>query len=159
MFEIGDFNTVEEFWNFKNNLPLPSEIFYTQEGIRMKFADRDVEGYSLFKKGIRPEWEDKLNKNGAEIFCRKMFDPRDLDEIYELLCLGLIGETIDPEDEVCGIRIVDKSRGARPMYRVEVWFKRQDEKTKEAIQANVRDCLRRNILTDYRKHSQMLSRR
>lgn len=125
----------------------------------MRFADREVEGYSLFKSGIRPEWEDGANRHGGEIFCRKAFEPRDLDEIYETLLLGLIGETIDPENELCGCRIVDKSRAGRPVYRVEVWFKTQDHKLKEEIESNVKDCLRRNILTEFRAHGSAISKR
>ena len=144
----------------------------------MKFADREVEGYSLFKTGIRPEWEDEANKYGGEIFCRKTFKPRDFDEIYETLLLGLIEETIYPEDEVCGCRIVDKNKGGRPAYRVEVWFRSQgnvsfginsiafeskyvfgclDGKQREVIQNNVRSCLRRHILTEFRAHGDAMS--
>lgn len=152
MYEIGNFSTVEDFWRFKNNLPNPSEIFQTDKSPRMKFTDREIEGYSLFKQGIKPEWEDVKNKSGGEICCRKSFESSDLDEIYEALLLGLIGETIDPDDQICGCRFVDKSRGSRVMYRVEVWFKSTDEKLKETVQNNVAKCLNKDILTDYRAH-------
>ena len=39
----------------------------------------------------------------------------------------MIGETIDPADEICGARVVDKSTGSRQMYRLELWFKRKDQ--------------------------------
>lgn len=156
MFEIGNFQTVEDFWRFKNNLPLPSEIFHTPDSERMKFADREIEGYSLFKTGIRPEWEDEANKKGGEFFCRKTFSSKDLDDIYENLLLGLIGETIDPENYICGCRVVDKSARTRVLYRVEVWFKEVDEEKKKILQQNIRSCLGQDILHEYRPHGEAM---
>jgi len=37
-----------------------------------------VESFSLFKKNIKPEWEDQHNRTGAEWFCRKQFLPQQL---------------------------------------------------------------------------------
>ena len=31
---------------------------------------RNVEAFSIFKKGIRPEWEDIVNRTGGELACR-----------------------------------------------------------------------------------------
>lgn len=42
--------------------------------------------------------------------------------------LGMIGETIDGADEICGARVVDKSVGNRCTYRLELWFRKNDEK-------------------------------
>lgn len=116
-----------------------------------------MEGYSLFKKGIRPEWEDEANKYGGEFFCRKTIEAKDLDEVYETLCLGLIGETVDPGNEICGLRIVDKSRQGRAIYRLEVWFRNADEKIQALIQENLVDCLRRDILQDFRSHGSQVT--
>ena len=51
----------------------------------------------MFKKGIRPEWEDPMNRTGAEFTCRKTMQPEVLDGYWENLVLGLIGETIDAD--------------------------------------------------------------
>ena len=67
------------------------------------------------------------NRAGAEWFCRKTFPAQQLDDYWQNLLLGMIGETIDPLDEVCGARVVDKSTGTRQMYRLELWFKKKDE--------------------------------
>eukprot|EP00962_Isochrysis_galbana_P039190 scaffold14022_cov108-Isochrysis_galbana.AAC.15 len=40
----------------------------------------------------------------------------------------MIGETIDGADEICGARVVDKSVGNRCTYRLELWFRKNDEK-------------------------------
>jgi Eukaryotic initiation factor 4E len=89
---------------------------------------RSIEAFSIFKKGIRPEWEDAANRSGSELTCRKTFQPDKLDLYWENLVLALIGETIDDGDEICGCRVVDKSsvKGKGPnrtMYKIELWLR------------------------------------
>jgi hypothetical protein len=55
------------------------------------------------------------------------------DDYWQSLVLGMIGETIDPADEICGARVVDKSTGSRQMYRLELWFKRKDQATADEL--------------------------
>ena len=45
----------------------------------------------------------------------------------------MIGETIDPGDEICGARVVDKSTVQRQMYRLELWFKRKDQSVADEL--------------------------
>lgn len=151
MHRLGDVSTVEDFWRFKNNIPVPSKVFFTSQGGHKRFADREVEGYSLFKKGIRPEWEDKANMHGGEFCCRRGFKPSELDTLFERLLLGLIGETIDPADEICGMRVVDKSK-ASPLYRLEVWFRDQDLEKREVLRENIKNCIGSDCMKDYREH-------
>lgn len=39
-----------------------------------------------------------------------------LDEIWDKLVLGAIGETIDPGDEITGVRVIHKVRRAMASY-------------------------------------------
>jgi|TARA_B100000519_G_C14033983_1_gene339442 hypothetical protein len=126
MAKLCEFATVEDYWRLFNNVPKPSEIFYDGK-TKKKFKDRTVESFSLFKKGIKPEWEDKMNRDGAEWFCRKAFPLPQLDDFWANLTMGMVGETIDPRDEICGARVVDKSSGSRPIYRLELWFRRKEQ--------------------------------
>lgn len=43
--------------------------------------------------------------------------------------LGLVGETIDVGDEICGARVVDKSKGGHAVYRFELWLRSNDHST------------------------------
>lgn len=45
------------------------------------------------------------------------------------MVLGLVGETIDVGDEICGARIVDKSKGHHVVYRFELWLRTNDHST------------------------------
>merc|ERR1712194_627098 len=111
MAKLCEFATIEDFWRLWNNIPKPSAIFYDGR-TKKKFKDRTVESFSLFKKGVKPEWEDAANRTGAEWFCRKTFPMPQLDSFWQDLVLGMVGETIDPADEICGARVVT-NRAAR----------------------------------------------
>ncbi|EGB04649.1 hypothetical protein AURANDRAFT_16004, partial [Aureococcus anophagefferens] len=88
--KLFSFSTVEEFWNNYVHIPPPSDSF------------------SIFKEGIAPEWEDSANINGGEWNLRKSGRGNEgdmIDEWWQNLVLGLIGETIDTEDHICGARV------------------------------------------------------
>lgn len=50
--EITTFDTVEDFWSLYNHIRVASEL-------------KQGNDYSLFKKNIRPMWEDDANKRGG----------------------------------------------------------------------------------------------
>mmetsp|Transcript_10054 Transcript_10054/g.17667 ORF Transcript_10054/g.17667 Transcript_10054/m.17667 type:complete len:211 (+) Transcript_10054:62-694(+) len=153
MHQLGEVETVEEFWRFKNNLPRPSEVFYTPNTGSKRLSDREVEGFSLFKAGVRPEWEDPANMHGGEFFCRQQMLPDILDQTWERLLLGLIGETIDPDNKVCGARIVDKSKGNRATYRLEMWFRTREKDVIDVLKSKLAVCLGSNVLKEYMEHT------
>ena len=63
------------------------------------------------------------------------------DDFWTSIVLGMIGETIDPADEICGARVVDKSTGSRQMYRLELWFKGKDETKANELLARMSTAL------------------
>ena len=77
MAKLCEVATIEDFWRAYNNIPKPSAIFYDGR-TRKRFTDRAIESFSLFKKNIKPEWEDPANRTGAEWFCRKSFPGQQL---------------------------------------------------------------------------------
>ncbi|KAH8690077.1 cap binding protein [Talaromyces proteolyticus] len=105
--EVVTFSSVEEFWGIYNNISPTSEL-----GLK---AD-----YHLFKKGIRPEWEDQQNKHGGKwsySFKDKRAVP--IDELWLHAQLAAIGETLENDDdnEVMGV-VVNVRKG---FYRVGLW--------------------------------------
>jgi len=148
MKKIGEFATVEDFWNHFNHIPKPSHFFFDGK-TKKKFPDRTVEAFSLFKKSIKPEWEDPANRTGAEWFCRKHFPQQQLDDFWQNLVLGMIGETIDPADEICGARVVDKSviDKQRCVYRLELWFRRKDQAVADELLTRMQTALGKSSTT------------
>ena len=51
--EVYSFDTVEDFWCMYNNIYKVEEIMPNTD-------------YMLFKKGVRPEWEDPHNRDGGK---------------------------------------------------------------------------------------------
>jgi hypothetical protein len=155
MTKMCSFNTVEGFWRFLNFTPCPSDMFTTDQG-STKFNDRDVEGISVFKKEVRPEWEDPKNMHGGEFFIRKTLSVAQLDQWWEDLLLGIIGETVDPTEVITGVRVVDKSTKGKVLYRLEVWFEcnaENDPQLVEQIKENISAALNISLKLDYRPHS------
>jgi len=140
MEKLCEVATIEDFWRAWNNIPKPSQIFFDGK-TKKRFANRSVESFSLFKKNIKPEWEDAMNRTGAEWFCRKQFPMQQLDDFWQNLALGMIGETVDPADEICGARVVDKSVGSRCMYRLELWFRRKDQAVADELLSRMQTAL------------------
>jgi len=147
MRKIFSFSTVEDFWKFWNNYPKPSEFFF--DGKTKKQITRDgeskgkcVEALSIFKTGIKPEWEDPLNKIGGEWNIRKISDVKLLDQLFENALLAMVGETLDDEADVNGLRIVDKStrrRGAQ--YRIELWLRTAEVGSRNLIRTRFEKSL------------------
>jgi hypothetical protein len=142
MREVCEFSTVEEFWKFWSFIPRPSEVLFDGQ-TRKEVDSRTIEAFSVFKKGIKPEWEDIANKSGGELVCRKTMTSDQLDIYWENLVLGLIGETIDEADEVCGCRVVDKSKkgSSRTMFRLELWTRSSSEVTANLLKSRLNDVL------------------
>lgn len=98
--EVSSFDTVEDFWSLYNHIKGASEI---KQGC----------DYSLFKKNIRPMWEDEGNKRGGRWI---MSFPRtsrrqELDSLWLDVILCLIGEAFDYPDDICGAVVNVRPRG------------------------------------------------
>jgi translation initiation factor 4E len=145
MKQLCEFETVEDFWKYFNHLPRPSEVFFDGDcRKKVGLEEKTIEEYSLFKKGIEPEWGDPENVIGGEWFCRQYFELDVLDLYWRNLVVGVISETIEDsadedrtfEDHINGCRVVDKSRNY-PMYKLEIWMKTRDPQIKERIRDRI----------------------
>ncbi|RMZ80611.1 hypothetical protein DV738_g2546, partial [Chaetothyriales sp. CBS 135597] len=99
--EVVTFDTVEEFWGVYVNLAVKSD-------------------YHLFKKGVKPEWEDPQNKHGGKwSYSYKDKKLINIDELWLHAQLAAIGETLEDEgdNEVMGV-VVNVRKG---FYRIGLW--------------------------------------
>ncbi|KAG9409187.1 hypothetical protein AC1031_019451 [Aphanomyces cochlioides] len=138
--KLCTFGTVEEFWSYWNNIPKPSQVLF--DGIsKKKFVDRAVQSFCVFKDGIRPEWEDPVNITGGEWQISLKLQAAELDETWDKLVLGMIGETIDPDNEITGARIIHKNKKDTHAYRFELWLRSRDRNLADEIRAEMLTCL------------------
>ncbi|CAG0893096.1 unnamed protein product [Darwinula stevensoni] len=99
--EITSFATVEDFWALYNYIEVASHLP----------AGTD---YSLFKKGIKPMWEDDRNKKGGRWLLNLNKSQRfaDLDNLWLEVLLCLIGEAFEDEsEEMCGAVVNIRNKG------------------------------------------------
>ena len=92
--QVMSFETVEDFWSLYHHVVLPSELGPGQD-------------YFLFKKGIKPMWEDKANQNGGswKYAQERKHRSENLDKRWLELSLLAIGENYGDygaEEEVRG---------------------------------------------------------
>jgi len=105
---IGTIGTVEDFWRYYNHLVKPSKLEMNSN-------------YHFFKKGIKPMWEDSANSKGGK-WVLTFREKNILDTCWENLMLGLVGETLDVDNEITGAVISRRKAGDR----IAVWNKNND---------------------------------
>ncbi|KAK2733663.1 eukaryotic translation initiation factor 4E [Myotisia sp. PD_48] len=105
--EVVSFNSVEEFWGIYNNIAPASQLPLKAD-------------YHLFKKGVKPEWEDQQNKHGGRwSYSFKSKEKVPIDEIWLHAQLSVIGETLenDGDDELMGVVVNVR----KAFYRLGLW--------------------------------------
>ena len=106
------------------------------------FVDgREIKALGLFKKNITPEWEDKANAEGCQLDAHKCLSADALNIHWENLILGLIGETVDENDNICGFRLVNQNKKGKANCKFEIWLRRKDTETANKIKSNVIEAL------------------
>jgi len=143
MKELCSFSTIEDFWTYFNHVPKPSAVFYDGDSRKKVGPDRKtIEEYSLFKRGIEPEWGDAQNVTGGEWYVRQHLEGSVLDMFWQNLVMGVVGETIEDgvakngSNVVNGVRVVDKSRNL-PIFRLEIWINSKDAEVKEKVKTKL----------------------
>lgn len=85
---LASISTVESFWTIYSYLKRPSLL-------------PSVSDYHIFKKGIRPVWEDEANKKGGKWIVRLKKGVSD--RYWEDLLLAMVGDQFaEAGEEVCG---------------------------------------------------------
>lgn len=85
---LASISSVESFWGTYSHLKRPSLL-------------PTVSDYHIFKKGIRPVWEDEANKRGGKWIVR--LKKGVADRYWEDLLLAMVGDQFaEAGDEVCG---------------------------------------------------------
>jgi len=123
--QIGTFATVEDFWRYYNHMAKPTQL-------------ENNSNYQLFKAGIKPLWEDAANaKGGKWIIQLKKSKGRLCDEYWENLVLGMIGETLEVDDEICGAVMSRRKAGDK----IALWNRSSDKTNILALGKKIREQL------------------
>lgn len=144
MKELCSFSTIEDFWRYFNHIPHPSKVFFDGDSKkRVGPGNEIIEEYSLFKKGIEPEWGDPKNKPGGEWFWRAHIDGDALDLFWQNMVLGVVGETLEDPTlgfHINGVRVVDKGRNY-PIFKIELWMDCRDVTVRDRIREKLVEAM------------------
>ncbi|CAD7704349.1 unnamed protein product [Ostreobium quekettii] len=110
---ICTFGTVEDFWSLQHNVALPS----------MLKPNADIH---LFKEGITPKWEDRMNEDGGRwtVTAPKTGGERVLNGLWLDAMLACVGDMFEDGVEVCGVVCNIRAKG----NRVCLWTNKADKK-------------------------------
>lgn len=112
---IGTFNTIGGFWRHVNSFP---SIQNMHAGL-VQMQGVPVIAYSIFRKNVKPEWEDSTNIKGSEWGCRESLDVNRFEDLWINYIMGAVGETIP---HCVGVRAINKSNRQRSLHKIEVWM-------------------------------------
>lgn len=113
--QLGRFETIGDFWRLYNGFPSIDKVY---DGV-VRIRGQPVIAYSLFREGIRPEWEDPRNIIGSEWGCRETLDKELFRTLWTDYVLGAIGENIP---HCVGIRAINKTNRSRYLHKIEIWM-------------------------------------
>ncbi|PRP88929.1 hypothetical protein PROFUN_00397 [Planoprotostelium fungivorum] len=142
--KIVTFDTVEDFWGIFNNIRPASKLTLGSN-------------YHLFKEGVEPKWEHPDNFKGGKWIVTIKGRGSMLDQQWLWLLLGVIGESFEEENEICGCVVsLRKSQD-----RITLWTRNAYN---EAVQRRIGYRLKRlleipdNITVGYQIHSDSMKR-
>lgn len=140
MKELYTFATVEDFWRLWNAI--------TEAG--------DMLGdYFLFRKDIKPSWEDPANSKGGAIKLMGIpqISPSDKDRLNKFwlsTVLALIGESMEPSEAITGVNLACRSKGG---CRICVWTKdANDIETNKSLARRLKTTLETIATFKYERH-------
>lgn len=133
---IGGFDSVEGYWSYSQHMVRPNEL---PNGC----------DYSLFRRGVKPMWEDDENRQGGKWLVRVR--KGQANRTWENLVLAMIGDEFGMGNEVCGAVVSIRF----PEDIIAVWNMTAEDY--EAVR-NIRDVLRRCLnlpgqaVMEYKRH-------
>ncbi|XP_016973170.2 eukaryotic translation initiation factor 4E1 [Drosophila rhopaloa] len=103
--EITQIDSVETFWSLYYTIKTPSELKIGCD-------------YSMFKKDIKPMWEDVANiKGGRWLVTVGKSAKLELDRIWLDILLMMVGQAFEYSDEICGAVINIRAKS----NKISVW--------------------------------------
>ncbi|CAG8635071.1 3102_t:CDS:2 [Paraglomus brasilianum] len=106
--ELITFDSVEEFWGVYNNIVKASDL-------------SSGSNYHLFKRGIKPMWEDPVNEHGGKWLVQfsRHKTGEDINTLWLYTMLACIGEAFDHADEICGAVVSVR----KIFFRISLWMR------------------------------------
>lgn len=165
---IGTVKMVEEFSNVIGSYPEPGSLFTQILGNKQikpfigEKEQKKISALSLFKNGIRPEWEDEMNADGGELQFKIILNSgivdtykvlEDLNVLWYKLILCTLSGYFTDYSYITGIRIIDNSSVEKLSYRLEIWHSRAKEDIVKNLEREISKCLMISEKLVHKTHS------
>lgn len=119
---VGTFSTVQEFWRYWNAIDLQKLGAFCS--------------LSVFRKPIKPMWEDDHNKNGGQWILRCSDRDQSMD-FFNKLALSLIGGYFECHERLCGVVLTVK-----PKFNIlSLWTKKMETGAYIPVDMELRELL------------------
>ena len=132
--KLGRIETVEDLWCLLNNVP---SILYLHDN-RVTSKGSKVVAYSIFRDGVRPEWEDPVNAVGSDWGCRETLDRDKFAKLWLDYLLGAVGENIP---HCVGVRAINKSNRTRALHKIEIWMDSTEHASVQACRRSLTELV------------------
>lgn len=121
--EISSCSTMEQFFTLFKNIKLASMINVTCD-------------YAFFKNGIRPMWEDEINRLGGRwiIDIPKCYVMEELNILWTNLLMQLISENFYLAEYICGAVFSNRSK----RNKIAIWIKQAPKHAIKSVGFQIR---------------------
>ncbi|XP_028171182.1 eukaryotic translation initiation factor 4E-like [Ostrinia furnacalis] len=129
LIELTSFDTVEDYWCLYHHIKLPSEL---SPGCQ----------YFVFKRGVRPEWEDAANRRGGRwLVTLEKRQCDEMDRIWVEVVLLMIGENFENANSAIRGAVVN-AKAKQNKSKIGIWLAdKTDEKAILKIGRKIKDEL------------------
>ena len=122
--ELGNFETLNDFFRYYNNVPFPSRVFCGCEALYLPKVHGGcyVTGYAIFRDGVLPMWEDNRNTRGCDVCARFSYARDNLVDLWFDATTSLVTGSIS--DNILGLRLVYRTdrRTGDVTQKLEFWL-------------------------------------
>ncbi|KAL0891842.1 hypothetical protein ABMA27_015103 [Loxostege sticticalis] len=139
--ELTHFDTVEDYWCLYHHMKPPSELAPGWQ-------------YSVFKQGVRPEWEDAANRRGGRwLITLEKRNCDEMDRIWVDVVLLMIGENFeDANSAICGAVVNGKAKQNKS--KIGIWVAdKNNEKANMKIGRKIKEVLGKSWKITFHAHN------
>jgi translation initiation factor 4E len=116
-YHVLDLETIADWITLRRNLQ-PGSVFAVP-GLSYRHRGRTISGFSLFRDGVRPEWEDSRNENGFTCSLRGTLSSPAIDELWNDLVVDFVRGGLD--ECVLGLQLTRKCIRRTACVKFDVW--------------------------------------
>ena len=120
-FHVMDLNNIHDWVTLKHAFE-PGKAFSSWD-LQYTLQGRTISSFSLFKNGIRPEWEDAQNQHGFTCSLRGSFTETTINTLWNDLLLEAVRGGL--AEHIQGIQITQKCSRRMPSAKIDVWCSKE----------------------------------